>query len=208
MLKPAKEQAEKIFTNANPNLEAAFKKLKKVQEHGRGGTNRYVNIIPNYLKLLEQVSCEKYDQCYSDYNKVFGSMRIKGINQEAFTKILRSIKSIKTNTPQSRAIALSKAIECIHQPTVPRGKYKVHASKLLHICNPELPIWDSIVAKVVFPKGMTWPSDDAKYKYLCDVYDELRPLAEKDGWGKRFTEHFRCGKIGIVKVIDFVLWAK
>lgn len=92
-------------------------------------------------------------------------------------------------------------------------------TKLLHTIDPNKPIWDSRIERVIEERlvqdfdSLNMRLAKAKYEILNDFYNELIESGEAQEYINAFDERFKdlsdeeLEQISAIKKIDFVLWA-
>jgi len=87
-------------------------------------------------------------------------------------------------------------------------------SKMLHLFDNNLPIFDNNILKVFKVVKPTYSSDHKKrilkvvgiYRRLKQWYEDFLPSSEGQKWIKLFDEQYPDSNISSVKKIDFILW--
>ena len=89
------------------------------------------------------------------------------------------------------------------------------ASKLVHMLNPQLPVWDSMVESYYFlPKGSTIETTEQKlqrllasYDFLCVEYNRILQQGALLPAIRQFRQRYRLGsEYSDIKVIDTLIW--
>lgn len=165
------------------------------------GIQKYIYIM-DFLKNTDVTTDIEFQKKYKSF---FAMGRKNKIYYEVYFNLLEQSK----NNP----IPFSKVLNHIHENT--KQFHCSFGSKLVHVTNPNEPIWDNIVSNQHFGFKLPYPSAKNREERINIVYSNYRDaffdfISSEEGQKiiKAFNDKFPeyASKISNTKKIDFVLW--
>ena len=164
--------------------------------------------LEKYLRLRDGLNKQKMkDSKFQKSYKGFFRMR----RDENFcTEYFKFMEKCENN----KKVTFKKVLDHLYDKT--KKVEASFASKLLSMINPDMPVLDSQVLKVLCIKLVRCSADKTKriecsntvYREICEWYKKHFDSGEAEKWIKLFDKHYpeAKDKITDVKKIDLILW--
>jgi len=164
--------------------------------------------IDEYLYLLD-VNKHYSDESYQKRYRIFFRMNAARLPSEFYYKYFTLLDELKSNGTQSLAQVITD-IQVDSKPTIQAS----FASKMLHIVNPSIPIYDSLVREFYFyPRPMNKNQED-RIKSIVDFHvflkTEYQRIIDQGLLKESLTAYDKVldgRSITDVKKIDTLIWA-
>jgi hypothetical protein len=170
---------------------------------------RFVTEYEWLIRNLGQAGTERYQKRYRSY----WAMNAARLSTEFYVTYFEIL-----NTAASEAPTLSEVVLALYEPSARRDGTKSiqfsFATKLLHMANPDLPIYDKNVAQFYsFQPPPSTISRDSRIRALVGFHELLRSeyagVLEQGllkGPIDEFRNQFRPQLLTDHRVIDFLIW--
>jgi hypothetical protein len=166
------------------------------------------NHIADYQVLLNYGGSFYDEQFQSSYKKFF-RMNAARLTPEFYSQYFKLLNQIKSEGIQSLSEVIVK-IQLDSNPTVQAS----FASKMLHIVDPSIPIYDSLIREFYFYPRPTNKDAEEKINSIVKFHEflklEYQRIIEKSSLKKaieEFDKIFPHSKFKAVKKIDTIIWA-
>ncbi len=176
--------------------------------------------MDNYLYLLNpkrDVNKIDYQKKYKNFWRLYAA-RLSNEFCENHFQVLK--KEIQNPSGDLKKIVTSLAKVPSNKAREVGSLHFSFSTKLLHVANPETPIYDKMVKEFYFfsePKPKTKPKSKTEfedrlekvndfYDFLIDEYERIRTRGLLAKSMKTFRKEFKSNRITDVKIIDTMIW--